>query len=223
VHWQEQLFGPVIVVGVRYEDPMENNRRTFDLTPKPAPGTDPRSAGDVGGEDAFLAFMQDTLKPAIARRAKVDIKRQALFGHSLGGLFALHVLLSQPQAFDTYVIGSPSINQFGHEVLQELPAFQAHGVSGAPRRVLITAGGLERNGPSPEELRFAKRNNIPIPPPVPPGHDMVSEASAMAKSLQSVKGVQVQFVGFPDETHNSSIPALLGRGARWTLSGWYPR
>jgi pimeloyl-ACP methyl ester carboxylesterase len=208
------------VVGIRYEDALENKRRTFDLTPKALPGTAQRSAANVGGEDAFLAFMQDDLKPAIAKRVQIDPTRQALFGHSLGGLFALHVLLAQPQDFDTYVIASPSINLFGHEVLQELPAFQAHGVAGSPRRVLITAGGLERSGHPPEELRFAKRNNIPIPPDVAPGHDMVSESSAMTKSLQSVNGVQAQFVEFPDETHNSSIPAYIGRGARMTLSGW---
>jgi uncharacterized protein len=222
VEWQEQLFGPVVVVGIRYENALETKRRTFDLTPKSLPGTEQRSPANVGGEDAFLAFVQVDLKPAIAQRVRVDPTRQALFGHSLAGLFALHVLLAQPQTFDTYVIASPSINLFGQEVLQELPAFQARGVVGPPRRVLITAGGLERSGHPPEELRFAKRNNIPIPPDVAPGHDMISESSAMAKSLQTIKGIQAQFVEFPGETHNSSIPAYIGRGARWTLSGWYP-
>ena len=185
VHWQEILFGPVVVVGVRYDDALENTRRTFDLTPKPKPGTRGRTA-DVGGEDDFLAFMRDDLKPAIAKRVKVDATRQALFGHSLGGLFALHVLLKQPQMFDTYVVGSPSLNQFGYEILEELAAVQPHGIEGPPRRVLIAAGGLERSGHPPEELRWAKQNNIPIPPEVAPGHDMVSLANAMAKSLQSV-------------------------------------
>src|SRR5215475_9592633 len=35
--------------------------------------------------------------------------RAMLAGHSYGGLFALHVLLYSPNAFDGYLIGSPSI------------------------------------------------------------------------------------------------------------------
>jgi hypothetical protein len=209
--------------GIRYPEALENKRRIFDFTPKPTSGQEQRSAGGVGGEDAFLAFIQDKLKPAIAQRAKVDTTRQALFGHSLGGRFALHVLLTQPQDFDTYVIGSPSIGLFGNEeVLKELRAFQSVGFVGPPRRVLITAGGLEAPGDDPEELRFAKQHDIRIPPPPAPGHGMVVGATAVTKSLQLVRGVQAQFVEFPGETHNSSIPAYLGHGARFTLLGWFP-
>ena len=103
VHMQEQLFGPVVVVGIRYEDALETRRRIFDFTIKPDSGAG-RQTNNVGGADAFLAFMLDELKPAVAQRVKVDATRQALFGHSLGGLFALHVLLTRPQSFDTYVI-----------------------------------------------------------------------------------------------------------------------
>ena len=37
------------------------------------------------------------LKPAIAKAVAVDPSRQALFGHSLGGLFVLHAQLGHPR------------------------------------------------------------------------------------------------------------------------------
>jgi predicted alpha/beta superfamily hydrolase len=65
--------------------------------------------GATGGNDAFLSFIIDELKPAIAKATQVDPGRQALFGHSLGGLFVLHALFSRSDAFDTFIAGSPSI------------------------------------------------------------------------------------------------------------------
>jgi hypothetical protein len=102
-----------------------------------------------------------------------------------------------------------------------LPALRTHGIADAPRRLLITTGGLEA-GSTPEELRFGKQHNIPPPPPTTPENNMVTKRAEFAKSLQGIKGLEVGFVEFPEETHNSSIPAYLGRGVRWTLSGWFP-
>jgi predicted alpha/beta superfamily hydrolase len=220
LHLQELFFGPVVVVGIRYEDPFEVQRRGYDLTPIPDMSWRERvPAGDSGGADAFLAFIQDDLKPAVARRLKIDAAHQALFGHSLGGLFALHVLLTQPQTFDTYVAASPSLQYGRDQILKQLPAFRARGIAGVSRRLLITTGGLEV-GPSPEELRFAKQRNIPPPPPPSLGQDSVSKRAEFAESLQAIKGLEVTFVEFSGETHNSSIPAYLGRGVRWALNGW---
>lgn len=223
VRLQEMFFGPAVVVGIRYEDPFEVQRRGFDFTPIPAPHRKPQPPpGDEGGADAFLAFMQNELRSAITQRVKIDANRQALFGHSLGGIFALHVLFSQPQSFDTYVAASPSLGRLGSELIPEQHAFQGKGVTGVPRRVLITVGELEGKGPSPEELRFAQKHHIPLPPRTPPTQDTISEAQKMATSLKSVKGLEVSFAEFAGETHQSSIPAYLGRGVRWTLTGWYP-
>jgi pimeloyl-ACP methyl ester carboxylesterase len=49
----------------------------------------------------------------------------ALFGTSLGGLFALYALLTDPASFDRYVIGSPAIWWDG-EMLFDLEARQAN-------------------------------------------------------------------------------------------------
>ena len=41
-----------------------------------------------------------------------------------------------------------------------------------------------------------------------------------AKLLLSIKGLSVSYVEFPGETHETMVSAHLGRGMRWTLTGW---
>ena len=107
------MFGPVVVVGVGYASDAEEENRTLDLTPPTDPANlpvgMPNGWGATGGNDAFLSFLVDELKPAIAKAMVVDPSRQALFGHSLGGLFVLHALFVRSDSFDTYIAGSPSI------------------------------------------------------------------------------------------------------------------
>src|SRR5690606_23318903 len=69
--------------------------------------------------------------------------------------FVLHVLFTQPEAFDTYIAASPSIWWGGRLVLSEVPAFEAvQQQSNQPRRLLIMVGGME-DELSPEEEKAA--------------------------------------------------------------------
>jgi predicted alpha/beta superfamily hydrolase len=72
-----------------------------------------------GARDQFRAFLLDELKPAIGKRYKVDPLRQTLYGHSLGGLFALHLFYSHPGAFRTVIAASPSIWWDNQAILAE--------------------------------------------------------------------------------------------------------
>jgi hypothetical protein len=57
--------------------------------------------------------------------------------------------------------------------------------------------------------------------PSPPNPN-VKTLPEFAQMMQSIKGVETTFVAFPGETHQSMIPAYLGRGMHWTLMGWDP-
>src|SRR5690606_10731158 len=63
----------------------------------------------TGGAPNFMAFIQTELQPMLASSYPVDARRQVLLGHSLGGLFVLHTLLKQPDAFFAYVASSASV------------------------------------------------------------------------------------------------------------------
>jgi len=222
----EAMYGPAAVVGVGYPTEDEASNRIFDLTPPTDPASlpdfRPGGWGRVGGADAFLGFLRDTLKPEIGRRIPVDEGRQALFGHSLGGLLALHTLFSQSDAFDTYVAGSPSIWWSNKMLLSELEDFktrQSHGR--LRRRLLITVGELEATV-SPEELRGAALSGMDLYE-VRRHTRMVENATFLAAQLETLSSLGLEFVftRFADETHTSVIPAYVSRGARFALNGWF--
>src|SRR3546814_2643021 len=69
-----------------------------------------------------------------------------LWGDSFGGLFALHVLFNHPAAYQTYLVGSPSINWSGGAILEDEINLAAQVAAGevAPR-VLFTLGRSEEH------------------------------------------------------------------------------
>jgi uncharacterized protein len=66
---------------------------------------------ESGGSDKFLTFLEDELIPFINKNYRTKSNR-ILFGESNGGLFAIYSLLTQPNLFEAYIIGSPTI---GHD------------------------------------------------------------------------------------------------------------
>jgi uncharacterized protein len=202
-HYQALFFTPVVVVGVRYPDVFEVDRRGDDLGSPAA--------------DSFLKFLVEDLRKEVSKRAKTDPSRQALFGHSLSGYFALRSVFTRPEAFDTYVIGDPSIGLGDWRIVKQVDALKDRKFSVLPRRLLLTRGTDEGQ----EVWRFAKKAGIPPPKPALPGGNEVKLAH-FAVMLRGIEGLNVTYVEFPGETHQSMIPAHLGRGMRWTLLGWDP-
>lgn len=128
---------PVYIIAIGYSDPEMDSvvaNREFDLMHGRFPGRP--EAG--GGGAAFQSFLIDDLRPFIEQRYQIDSKRAYLAGQSLGGLFATKVMLTQPDGFAGYLIGSPSL--WADDSI--LPA-AARFSSGAGRRVMIGVGAEE--------------------------------------------------------------------------------
>lgn len=158
--------------------------------------------------DAFMEFLEGTVKPAIEREFPIDHRRQVLVGHSFGGLFTLHVLFSRPEAFTGYVASSPSIWWGNRAVLDEERRFAARPVrERAGVRVLITMGTAEQT-PNPAMItdpqRIAKARD----------RRMADNARELSQRLAAI-GVAAEYVEFPDENHGSVVPAALSRAARF--------
>lgn len=62
----------------------------------------------AGGADNMLSFIKDELIPHIEGAYNTSPYR-ILIGHSFGGIFAVHTLLSEPELFDAYISISPSM------------------------------------------------------------------------------------------------------------------
>ncbi|KAJ5963379.1 esterase [Penicillium vulpinum] len=94
-------------------------RRALDFSP---PTETP--IAKHGGADIFLDFIQNSVRPAVkARFPQVSVSREALYGHSYGGLLALHALFTRPETFDCYMASSPSIWWNDRFILQEAKSF----------------------------------------------------------------------------------------------------
>jgi tetratricopeptide (TPR) repeat protein len=87
----------MIIVGIL------NVARTRDLTP-----THVEDRETSGGGDNFLEFIEKELVPYVDERYRTQPYR-VLFGHSLGGLFSVYTLFSEPDLFGGYVAVSPNL------------------------------------------------------------------------------------------------------------------
>lgn len=104
----------LIVVGVT------NTDRTRDLTP--AKSNDKDAGGNLrwptsGGADNFLKFFETELIPEIEKGYRVQPYR-IFAGHSLGGLFAIHAMISKPGLFNSYIAVSPSLQWADNDELK---------------------------------------------------------------------------------------------------------
>ncbi|CAG8935333.1 unnamed protein product [Penicillium salamii] len=107
--------GVVVAIGYPLSGKVyDSKRRSLDLTPPtvtPIPG--------FGGADLFLDFIEGIVKPHVqARFPQISIAREALYGHSYGGLLALHTLFTRTRLFDCYIASSPSVWWNDHCILE---------------------------------------------------------------------------------------------------------
>ncbi len=98
---------PCIVVAVL------NTDRERDMTPTASTalrdGTLASNAQPKGGgAELFYRFLMEELRPEI-EKGKPFNGQNMLVGHSYAALFTMHVLLSHPEAFQTYIAIDPSL------------------------------------------------------------------------------------------------------------------
>ncbi|MDQ0297936.1 putative alpha/beta superfamily hydrolase [Salibacterium salarium] len=201
---------PAIIVGIGYDtDSPFDQARFFDYTlsvpeietHQQHHGKDVR--GNQGGAEDFAAFIENDLKPELERKYDIDADRQTIFGHSLGGLFVLHMLFTRPSAFQTYVAGSPSIHWNEQRILAEEKQFTSQlSQKNLNVDVLLTVGEWEKNHKS--------RMN-----------DNARELSERLSSLEK-SGVSVRFQEFEEEGHISVLTVLINRAMRFALYPKYP-
>lgn len=212
---------PMIVVGIGYptSEWIDADRRTFDYTPMLADSAPPRRPDDrpwpaTGGADAFLDFLHDELQPAIGREFDVDPARNAIFGHSFGGLFVLHALFSGRTRFASYIAASPSIWFGGDSLMAQMERFIIAPCDDGLRRLLVTVGSLEQGTGSDDAL-------------APTGHDawlkrnrMVDNARDLVARLSTIDSsrLRVDFNRFDDENHASVVPAAISRALRFAMA-----
>jgi predicted alpha/beta superfamily hydrolase len=175
----------------------------------------PELLGDKsGGADALLGFIVEVLKPEIARRyPRASTTNQALFGHSLGGLFATRALLTRPGAFAAFLIGSAALWWNGFSTLSLAPAFPAKVAALARRpRVFIGVGGAEQDLPG--EVPAGSPMSLEQLHELILSYRVIDGSAELAALLREAGLDEVSFASFEGEDHITVLPALLTRAMR---------
>lgn len=181
----------LIVVGVR------NTDRTRDLTP--AKSTNRNAAGELqnptsGGADNFLKFFETELIPEIEKQYRVQPYR-ILAGHSLGGLFTIHAMISKPGLFHSFISVSPSLQWENAEALKRAEAFLKN--QKEMRATLYVSLGFEPGGIGESFDKFKE-----------------------VLSKTSIKGFEWQAEHMVDEDHGSVVLRSHYAGLRKVYEGW---
>jgi predicted alpha/beta superfamily hydrolase len=209
---------PLLVVGIGYRAGVLKETiavRTRDFTPT----RDARFANlfpeqsTMGGAGAFLAFVRHELMPWVDAHYRTDPGDTTFFGHSLGGLFGTYVLLTAPQTFRRYAIGSPSL-WWDNEVSFDAEQAYAYTHADLPARVFFGVGANETHAGRgreavnyPDDIR-SKATAWYI--------DMVDSTQRMAMRLEQRRypNLRVALAVFADEFHVSVASLILSRALR---------
>jgi hypothetical protein len=219
-----QMVPDMVVVGVGYRSAAMDDivrLRTRDLTPTVDAGRVSESQPEsmMGAADRFLAFLRDEVAPWLAGRHGADPGDATFVGYSLGGLFATHVLLTDPGAFRRYAIGSPSLWWDDGVTFATEEAYAAANAD-LRARVHLSVGGLETLAGrrrfveqlAPEPRAAAEAEDAEDPPV-----DMVADMQRMAAALRGrgYPSLELESEVLADEYHETAAPQALSRAVRW--------
>jgi predicted alpha/beta superfamily hydrolase len=185
----------LIVVGIA------NTDRIRDLTPthwdqKHSDGTidvNPTS----GGGDRFIDFIQTELMPEIEKRYRTANYR-IFAGHSLGGLMAIHILITRPDLFNAYIAVSPSL-QWGD-------------LRTVPQAEKFFAEHAELNN----TLFFSLANEGDTPNPMGDGFEQFHKIL----TTHAPKDFRWDSARYHDEDHGSTVLRAHYAGLRTIFADW---
>jgi predicted alpha/beta superfamily hydrolase len=199
----------VIVVGLSYskgDSGVFSRRRDYTpTTPRNqsyAPDM-PGRAPAFGEADAYGRFISAEVFPLIAAHYRADMNRKVFIGHSYGSLLGLQVLLSRPDSFEHYILGSPSL-WFDNGVMFDREAIHAKGHKDMPASVYFGIGGNETLAAGKKRSRSED------------DADMVADLLEFDRTLTSRRypSLQTRVEVFAGEDHASVFPFLLTHGLR---------
>lgn len=200
-----------ILVGLPPEHRMSpKDSRSRDYTPStPVSSSPDEYTGTRYGEaEAYRDYLEHKVLPLIASEYDSDMRRTVLVGHSYGGLFGSYVMLTKPQMFSAYILGSPSLWFDNHAILKIEESY-AQGNRELPARVMMYAGEFETPGDGPRYFASV---------------DLVGDMRSFERRLESrnYEGLTVDSAVIPGEDHLTIFPTLVSRGLLWALPGHGP-
>jgi predicted alpha/beta superfamily hydrolase len=205
---------PAILVGLGYADGDTGQfSRRRDYTPTPHGDIDatsdmPGRRVAYGEAEAYRRHLETTVLPDLERRFPIDPARRIYLGHSYGGLFGTHVLLTAPRMFSHYILISPSL-WYDRKLMLARERGYASMNHDLPAKALFLIGGEETVAdPDPEPHSDAL-------------NAMVEDQQAFVAALKSrnYPSLTVESRVLPGENHGSVYVPAVRMGLEWALPG----
>jgi uncharacterized protein len=191
----------IILVGISWEkDFRPDLSRQRDYTPTVAKGfKDP-----TGQADKHLAFIRNDVIPYIEKNYSTDPARRTYVGNSFGGLFGGYILLTQPDTFKNYILGSPSF-WYDDKVTMTFESEYAKKHADLNANVYISVGQLE------------------TPPYTEAKHEMPKDAEAFYSRLKSrnYKNLSIKLDVIESANHAIAFPTTAAQGLWWLFRTEY--
>jgi predicted alpha/beta superfamily hydrolase len=230
---------PAFIVGIGY--PTETgfmqavSKRNRDY----APTRDDSYAQEVlhsayaAGAEAFLSFLTDELKPALAQRYPIISLTDSTFvGASLAALFGAWVLLRAPKHFRNYILSSPAL-WWNHEEPREWERRYADEHTDLDASVFLSAGELEHPAAHRAHAALLIEKNPMLRAQVEavsrwhdahgwPDTAELTNDLARRLSQRQYPSLRIACHNMPEETHMSVAPSAITRGLRYVGEQWQP-
>lgn len=143
-----------------------------------------------GQADNHLSFIRDEVFKIIEKNYRTEPSNRSYLGFSAGGLFGTYALLTQPNTFKNYILGSPSIWSSANELFAQASARLN---SAQPEiNIFISYGELEKK----------------LSPHV---EDFISQLKGKNyQAISSIKQIVIDSSG-----HSDSFPMLGVQSVKW--------
>lgn len=203
------LDGPVtqdfILVGLSYakgEEPMASRRR--DYTPSERRGAGAPKEAVHGGGLAYQVYLKGTVLPFVDTRFRTEPEHRVFMGHSYGGLLGAQILLTEPDLFKSYILGSPSL-WFDKSAILKLDADYAASHKDLTADVFFYVGAFEATKPG--DRRYNRST------------DMVKDLAEFQARLKAhhYPGLRLRSEVLAGENHLTVFPPGFTRGLIATL------
>jgi len=161
-----------------------------------------------GEAAAYLKYVAEIAVPAVTARYGLDPRHRVILGHSYGALLAAQMLLTRPEVFSHYILGSPSY-WFDQHVMFEREAAYAKQHTDLDAKVFQYVGAFEAVARGP---RFNREN------------DLVADARRFEAQLRRRRypSLRIESHVLAGEDHLTVAPAGATLGLLWALPGRGP-
>ncbi|OJJ17995.1 hydrolase [marine bacterium AO1-C] len=141
----EYILENAILVGISWQKDLNNKSKAYlsrfrDYSFVKSKNPKHQAKYQFGQASNHLEFIRNSVIKYVEGNYRTDPTNRTYFGYSLGGEFGSYILLTQPNTFKNYILGSPSLDKTSTPYLIKL----ASKTSVPNANVFISYGRLEK-------------------------------------------------------------------------------